>query len=398
MTTASAAPKGLIAPYVQTPTGKHAVYYHTSWATYGRNFQVKDLPIDGITDVSYAFFNVGPDGRVFSGDAWADTDNPFAGNGVEPQNSWDPPPRPEHLGNLGQFYKLKKQGKKFNLTLAVGGWTWSKNFSEAVSTPQTRQTFVSSLTDVFKRYPGLFCGVSLDWEYLSDDGVNYGNAGNTAAPGDADNFVKLLQLLRQKLPGLRLSTCVTAAPEKIKMPVERIHPLVDEWHVMTYDFMDGSWGAGPAGHHTNLHKKQGCKYSAKEGVDAFLQRGVPPHKIFVGVAFYSRGFCGTDGLGKPATGGSPDKSWEDGVCDYKSLPRPGAKEFFDPVAKAGYSYDPARKVLNSYDNPESVRAKCAYVHANNLGGVLVWESSGDHPYTHPRSLTRVLRDKLTHGK
>lgn len=126
----------LAAPYFRSPTGKHAIYYHTSWACYGRNFHVKDLPIDNLTDVAYAFFNVGPDGKVFSGDAWADFDNPYIGTGVNPQNTWSTPP--DQLGNLGQFNKLRKQGKKFNLHLSVGGWSWSGNFSKAVSTPQTR--------------------------------------------------------------------------------------------------------------------------------------------------------------------------------------------------------------------------------------------------------------------
>lgn len=372
------------APYIHTITGKHAIYYHTSWACYGRNFQVKDLAIDHITDIAYAFFNVGPDGKVFSGDPWADMENPVAEDGPG--------------GNLGQFSKLKKQGKKFNMTLAVGGWSWSKHFSQAVATSQTRETFVASLTDIFRRYPGLFCGVSLDWEYLSDDGKNYGLDGNVATPQDADNFVKLLRLMRQRLPGFRLSMCVTAAPEKIKMPVERMHPLLDEVHLMTYDFMDGAWGGGLAGHHTNLRKREGCPYSVEQAVAAWRARGVPPQKLFIGVAFYSRGFSGTAGLGKPCTGGSPDKSWEDGVCDFKSLPRPGSREMFDPVAVAAYSYDPKRKVMNSYDTPQTVKEKCKFVHEHNLGGVLVWESSGDHPYAHPRSLTRAIHDALTHSK
>jgi chitinase len=373
------------------------VYYHTSWACYGRNYQVKDLPIDSITDVSYAFYNVGADGKVFSGDPWADTDNPYSctGGGVPPQNNWQSPP--EDLGNLGQFNKLRKAGKKFNLTLALGGWSWSGRFSEAVSTAQTRENFAQSLLDLFKRWPKLFNGVSLDWEYLSDDGKNYGLEGNTAKPEDAQNFIKLLRLLRARLPGFRLSMCVTAAPEKIKMPVEQIHPLLDEIHVMTYDFVDGAWGVTTAGHHANLRKAPYCPYSVEEAVKAWRARGVPPQKLFVGVAFYSRGFANCEGLGKPASGASPDKSWEDGMVDYKALPRPGATELWDPVAQAAYSYDPVRRVLNSYDNPRSVKEKCRFVHDQGLGGVLVWESSGDHPISHPRSLMKVLHRNLTHG-
>jgi chitinase len=387
-----------VAPYIKSKTGKHAVYYHTSWSMYGRNFQVKDLPIDKLTDISYAFMNVDETGKVFSGDPWADFDNAFVGNGVEPQNAWDPLPPPSNLGNLGQFYKLKNQGKKFNMTLAVGGWTWSKHFSPAVSTEAKRENFVSSLKAILERYPGLFCGVSLDWEYLSDNGVNYGLEGNVATPKDAENFIKLLKLIRKKMPGLRISMCVSAAPEKIKMPVEKIHPLLEEIHIMTYDFVDGSWGSGiVAAHHTNLKKREHCPYSTEEAVKAWSARGVPSKKLFIGAAFYSRGFSGTAGLGKPSTGGSSDMSWEKGVVDYKSLPLPGAQEFYDPVAEAAYSYDPVKKVLNSYDDVRSVTKKCKFIHDLDLGGLIIWESSADHKYEHPRSLMKVIRNKLTHG-
>ena len=386
----------LAGPYYPSPTGKQAIYYHTTWACYAREFNVKDLPIDRITDIAYAFFNVGPDGKVFSGDSWADFDNPLTGTGVEPQNTWQSPA--EDLGNLGQFNKLRKQGKKFNMQLSVGGWSWSGRFSEAVSTPQTRQTMVDSILAVFQRWPKLFNGVSLDWEYLSDDGKNYGLDGNTARREDADNFIALLKLLRETLgKGFRISMCTVAAPEKIKMPVAKIHPLVDEVHIMTYDFMDGRWGGTGSGHHTNLRQAPGCPYSAEQAVETWRSLGVPPSKLFIGVAFYSRGFDNTDGLGKPCVGGSPDKSWEDGVVDYKALPLPGSEEKWDPVAQASYSYDPKRRVLNSYDCPRSVLAKCEFIHAQGLGGLLVWESSGDHPYTHPRSLMRVIHDNLTHA-
>ena len=378
------------------PKGKRAIYYHTSWSNYGRNFQVKDLPIDYITDVAYAFFNVGTDGKVFSGDAWADFDNPLIGKGVEPQNNWESPK--DCLGNLGQFNKLRKQGKKFNFTLSVGGWTWSANFSDAVSTAAGRETMVNSILDLFKAWPGLFNGVSLDWEYLSNDGKNYGNAGNKARPEDADNFIELLKLLRSKLgPGFSLSFCVSAAPEKIKMPVDKLHPLLDEIHVMTYDFHDGAWGETVSGHHTNLRKSPHGIYSVEEGITAWRNCGVPPQKLFVGAALYSRGFGNTDGIGKPCSGGSPDMSWEKGSVDYKALPLPGATEHWDDVAHAGYSYDPVKRVLNSYDTVRSVKEKCQYVLDNNLGGLLIWESSGDAPFTSERSIMRAIAQTLTHG-
>ncbi len=378
------------------PKGKRAIYYHTSWSNYDRNYQVKDLPIDYISDIAYAFFNVKPDGTVATGDAWADFDNPLIGKGIEPQNTWET--TKDCLGNLGQFNKLRKQGKKFNFALAIGGWTWSANFSDAVSTAANRARLVQSVVDLFKVWPGLFNGISLDWEYLSNDGKNYGLDGNKATAQDADNFIELLKLFRSTLgPDFYLSFCVSAAPEKIKMPVDKLHPLLDEIHVMTYDFHDGAWGEKVAGHQTNLKKSPYGIYSVEEGVAAWQKLGVPSTKLFVGAALYSRGFSNTDGIGKACSGASPDKSWEAGSVDYKALPLPGAVEMWDDVAKASYSFDAKKRVINSYDTVRSVTEKCKFVCDNNLGGILIWESSGDAPFTSERSIMRAIAQNLTHG-
>ena len=384
------------APRYVPPKGKRAIYYHTTWANYGRNYQVKDLPIDYISDIAYAFYNLDPNGKIFSGDAWADTDNPYIGKGVEPQNTWESPKT--HLGNLGQFNKLRQQGKKFNFCLSVGGWTWSANFSEAVSTPARRQNMVDCIKQLFTAWPGLFNGISLDWEYLSNDGKNYGNEGNKANPADADNFIELLKLLRSTFgPSYYLSFCVSASPEKIKMPVDRIHPLLDEIHIMTYDFHDGAWGEKVSGHHTNLKKSPYGIYSVEEAVACWSGYGVPSEKLFIGAALYSRGFANTDGIGKPCSGGSPDQSWEKGSVDYKALPLPGAKEMWDDQAHAAYSYDPVKRILNSYDDVRSVTEKCQYIHEKKLGGMLIWESSGDRPFNEERSIMRAIAQHLTHG-
>lgn len=67
-------------------------------------------------------------------------------------------------------------------------------------------------------------------------------------------------------------------------------------------------------------------------------------------------------------------SWQAGIVDYKALPLSGAVEMWDSTAKAGYSYDANRKVLNTYDVPQAVLAKCQFVQEKGLGGVIIWES------------------------
>jgi chitinase len=148
--------------------------------------------------------------------------------------------------------------------------------------------------------------------------------------------------------------------------------------VVNDSFADGAWST-TASHQSNLYPSPNSPYSAAGAVQAYLSHGVPPSNIFIGVPFYSRGFSGTTGLGTPATGRSPDTSWEPGVVDYKSLPVDGAVEMWDDRTQAGYSYDATKKVLNTYDVPRAVKAKCDYVNQNGLGGIIIWESMSFKP-------------------
>lgn len=82
--------------------------------------------------------------------------------------------------------------------------------------------------------------MSIDWEYLSSDGVNYGNDGNIVDPKDLENLVRFVELLRtefhhQKWYDYTIAMCFTPAPEKIKFDVKKLIPIIDEWHVMTYE-------------------------------------------------------------------------------------------------------------------------------------------------------------------
>jgi GH18 family chitinase len=67
--------KDLQEPLPNSMTRKKAILYHTNWANYARNFQVKDIPIEGITDIAYAFFNLKDSGNgnwvITSGDTYS---------------------------------------------------------------------------------------------------------------------------------------------------------------------------------------------------------------------------------------------------------------------------------------------------------------------------------------
>ena len=170
--------------------------------------------------------------------SWADFQNPFIGKGVDPQNTGSSPA--QDLGLFGQFTKLyRATNGAFRVQLAIGGWTWSANFSLAVRTVSSRASLAQSIVKLFQQWP-VFTGVSIDWEFLSDNGVNYGNSGNAVDPSDSANFVLFVRTLRELFNKNNWTTytialCCTSAPEKIHFDVASLIPLLDEWHVLTYE-------------------------------------------------------------------------------------------------------------------------------------------------------------------
>ncbi len=52
-------------------------------------------------------------------------------------------------GNFNQLKKLKAKQPNLKILISIGGWTYSKYFSDAASTDAKRKTFVSSCVNMF---------------------------------------------------------------------------------------------------------------------------------------------------------------------------------------------------------------------------------------------------------
>jgi chitinase len=157
-----------------------------------------------------------------------------------------------------------------------------------------------------------------------------------------------------------------------------MQPLLDFINLMAYDYC-GSWDQR-AGHQSNLYPSQShpetTPFSTDRAIRHYVQHGIPPSKIVLGMPLYGRAFCETKGPGHPFNGVG-EGSWERGVWDYKALPKPGAREFHDRQLGSSWSYDPQSRHMVSYDSRDVALQKTDYVKHHGLGGAMWWESSGD---------------------
>jgi chitinase len=389
------------------------VGYFIEWGIYGRNYKVKDVETSGSADkltvINYAFGNVAPDasGNVACklGDDWADYQRPWtADESVTGEEvTW---PRPL-LGNFQQLQALEQKHPNLKVLISLGGWTWSKYFSDAALTKQSRERFVSSCIDLFIKgnipdpgwggmggpgaAAGVFDGIDIDWEWPGSEG----NVGNIIRPQDKQNFTLLLHEFRKQLHAYGktthkdylLTAFLPASSDKIRagFEVPDIFGPLDFGSVQGYDF-HGTWEP-TTNHQSNLYTSpndpSSPRYSDDAVVREYLRRDAPPKRLVVGVPFYSRGWTGVapagNGLYQPATGAAPG-TWEPGVEDYKVAKQflaNGYTRYQDNQAGAAWLFNGT--TFWTFDDPPVMAAKADYVRRNRLGGIMFWELSGDTP-------------------
>ncbi|GAB3671922.1 glycosyl hydrolase family 18 protein [Actinocorallia lasiicapitis] len=394
------------------PSQYEKIGYFTQWGVYGRNFHVKNLQTSGaaknLTTIQYAFANVNADGKCFEvnslgqGDSYADYQRSYdAASSVDGvADKWDDPLR----GNFGQIKKLKKLNPHLKVNMSIGGWTWSKYFSNAALTDASRKAFVSSCIDLFLKgnlpvadgaggtgaAAGVFDGFDIDWEW---PGSNAGEAGNVVRPEDKQNFTLLLAEFRRQLDaygatqgGKRfgLTFFMPANPHEIEvgLEVDKIANYLDFGNVQGYDF-HGRW-ENVTNHHDNLYDVVGDpnpadkQYSVDKVIKLYKAKGFPAAKLTVGMPMYGFGWTGVpnggrNGLWQTSTG-QAQGAVEKGVEDYKNIKNLPGTVYRDPAGSA-WKYDGTN--FWNFMDPQLATLKANYVKDQGLGGAMFWSLDGD---------------------
>lgn len=309
-----------------------------------------------LTRVNYAFANI-KDGRMVTG-------------------------YKSDEANFATLTQLRKQNPSFTVLVSVGGWLWSSHFSDVAFTEESRSVFIDSVMEFLTRYD--LDGLDIDWEFpgMAGSSRNFRSV-------DGKNFTLLLKELRKRFERetakthrrLYLTIAAGASNDYLAhTEMSKVQEYVDTVNLMAYDYVEP--GSQPlTGHHAPLFTNPADirNYSADASVHAFEKSGVPAIKIILGVPFYGHMWGQVVDLdhgylqpGKPVPHANPSYS----VITTTMLDH-GFIRYWDSIASAPYLYNAATQDFVSYEDPESLAAKCRYVLNQKLGGVMYWDHESD---------------------
>jgi chitinase len=378
--TATAAPTITLTPTDQpTPTSTPAptrtpsidqlayrsVGYYPSWGISAHAYSPYSITANLLTHVIYAFGGIDLETLTCAdGDDYLDNKN---------------------LLDLGV---VKRSYPHLKVLIALGGGTASTGFSNAALTDESRRTFVKSCLDLYlDTYPDVIDGVDIDWEF---PGI-----GDASRPEDKRNLTLLMQEFRRQLdergqrnkrPYLLTIAMPTGASLFPNYEFKELAQAADWFNLMAYDF-HGAWSK-TTNFHAPLYRVTDDAYPLNNddaAVQAYLDAEVPSDKLVLGVPFYGHGWANVpadnNGLYQRTTklpegtfGGSAYTYWD---LAENYIDRNGYVRYWNDEAKVPWLYNAADRIFITYEDPESIGCKMAYIRDHHLGGAMIWNLSSD---------------------
>lgn len=344
---------------------KVIVGYVAGWKT----INPKKIPAEKLTHLNYAFAHVDSMGLLA-------------------------PMSPEHATrdslNFLALQSLKQRNPNLKILVSIGGWTHSKGFSEAVSSPQGIQKLTQSGIEYLIKHQ--LDGLDFDWEYPGLPGDN-----NPYKKEDKENFVAMLKSFREALDSLGaihqthyLSTIASGGFRSYleANDLAKAQEYLDLVNIMAYDFYTA--GDQVTGHHANLFPNGAKGRSAQTTVDEHVEFGVPVEKIVLGIPFYGRMW---KQVSPEDHGLFQSGKFEMGLPYhqiYALATTSKFQRFWDEKAAAPYLFSSSDSTWITYEDTVSIQAKAQFIREKNLAGAMFWELSEDNTGTLLEQLSKAL--------
>jgi chitinase len=337
-----------------------------------RGYSINAVPGAQLTCLVYAFAGFAPDGPL-----WKATT-------PEPKDT---------TKNFPKLQALRTTYPNLRLMISVGGWNNSQLqapdggtvIAAIAADAAARTAFVRSCLDQFIRVsPPLFDGIDLDWEF--------------PAPADTANFAALADEFRTQLTDAAqtagtpylFSASVGINPATYGTTWGQMQDSFDWLNLMAYNLNVPHANPGQSLTRFNAPLYPSPTEPAPQrpnidtAVQAYLNAGVLPGKIVLGVDAYAPSYAGVaaanGGLYQPYTGLGPG-TWNPGSLAYRDvfenyLPLSGAPAW-DDGTQSSSMYLPSQSVWISPQLDGDVTAKAIYAVQKRLGGLMLWELGAD---------------------
>lgn len=204
-------------------------------------------------------------------------------------------------------------------------------------------------------------GIDLDWEF---PGLSWSGAACDVSC-DTENYVKLVKQLRETFGDKYTISYAGYCTDKVSVTggyryvdIKGMDPYVDYVNIMTYDLDEAPH------HHSALNDTRAYK-DCNRAVNAYLDAGVSPNKLVLGIPFYGR------------------HSWSESptAISYKSIislnPYSYRRNKWDNVASCPYVETMSGQFFCGYDNPKSIAIKGNWVRQKGMLGLMYWEYDQD---------------------
>ncbi|WMT40165.1 glycosyl hydrolase family 18 protein [Paenibacillus sp. D2_2] len=367
------------------------VSYYTGWSVHDRKFYPEDVAVSKITHINYAFADL----------CW----KKFGSGGAECQNE-DLPLQEDYvfdgeiivgdpevdIDNFAVFSVIRDEHPNLKLMVSVGGWSWSKNFSNMAADEITRRSFANSVVKFLRQYE--LDGIDIDWEYP----VEGGDDSNSRRPEDKQNFTLMMAALRDALDAAGsvdgkyyLLTMASGQGDNFVVNADFANSsaYLDFINIMTYDY-SGKWDElanhnSPLFYDKKLPTSSAPRNNVRGGLLGHLNGGVPNYKLVVGVPFYGKGWEGCPAGGEYQTCSKSSTSfgtWETGIFDFTDLDhnyvnKNGYERHWNDAAKVAYLYNADKQIFMTYNDENTMLYTASLVKTLDIAGTMNWEISGD---------------------
>ncbi len=305
---------------IKVPDGHWVGGYYSSWSYWRGGSGLKSLDAikaqSGAANfINYAFLGVttnailnnpkpayggitlpasaqGPAGTILDIEALADNlDGSCPGDAGDPK--WC---AASHVYQYLKKYRAASDNQTI-LMASIGGWSYTPRFTEFYQDYKKDHsvltTFYDSTINWLKNHPD-FGGIDIDWEY---PGLGHEESPSCKHAGEGKLYTEMFAGLRQKLGSLNgkhyyLTAAIVSSVKKAKDEVAQgvdfksISNSVDWFNLMSFDIHGEFDAAQPATKAKALSMSDPDEL--QNVIDYYLNTGIPPNKILLGLPAYAR--------------------------------------------------------------------------------------------------------------